>query len=156
MRRHKHFFNTLKPIFIGKEAGAGEKKYLEPEYKSVLDHIYPSKLLLMSCLTQEQGFLFCLPKRCSRSRLKKCGSGSDQPKNRLRLRNTEFKGIKIWEKVILKGYFFAVFYFDNLLEKKRLRYKFLFKNEKVINIFIQENIQKLSAKWFVYILKIDI
>ena len=60
MRRHKHFFNTLKPIFIGKEAGAGEKKYLEPEYKSVLDHIYPSKLLLMSCLTQEQGFSFLL------------------------------------------------------------------------------------------------
>ena len=29
-------------------------------YKSILDHIYRSHLLLMSCLTQEQGFPFVL------------------------------------------------------------------------------------------------
>ena len=36
-----------------------------------LDHIYSYKLLLSHVLSQHKVFLFCLPKRCSLSRLKK-------------------------------------------------------------------------------------
>ena len=52
-----------------------------------LDHIYRYKLLFGQVCHNNKAFLFCLPKRCSRSRLKIGGSGSRlrQQKSRLRL-----------------------------------------------------------------------
>ena len=63
-----------------------------------MDNIYPSKLLLMSCLTQEQGFFFACLKDAAGAALKSAAPapGSDQQKNRLRLHNTDRYSIANW------------------------------------------------------------
>ena len=55
---------------------------------TIFDHIYFYKLLLSHIRHNNKAFLLCLPKRCSWSRLKEAAPalGSDQQKNRLRLK----------------------------------------------------------------------